>query len=371
MKLRILMLGACNYPVPQGSQVFLRDNALALAERGHEVQLVTYGYGVGRDRSGLKIHRCRRFPGDRKTAAGPSFAKPFLDLFLVGLLKRVFRQERMDIVYAHNYEALLVALLAGTRPIIYHAHNAMADELPYYFPIHALPQKIGSWLDHTFPRRAGAIVVPHRRLAGHLIVKGCDHTKVTIVPPPVNLKSFFPCTVETKIPPVLYTGNLDAYQNLGLLFAAMEIVQKRIPSVELIIATNEDADIPGATVMPIKGFDSLQQLLAKDHVMAMPRVSWSGYPVKLINGMAAGMAIVACESAAYPLTDGKNGIIVPDDDVEAFAAALVRLLLDHELRRRLGKQARKTIEDEHRPEDVAKKLEAIAIALLEAKRNAS
>ncbi len=69
MSLRIAMVGACPYPVPQGSQVFLRDTARGLRARGHDVHLVVYGYGVGEDTSGLPLHRCARIPGARKTAA--------------------------------------------------------------------------------------------------------------------------------------------------------------------------------------------------------------------------------------------------------------------------------------------------------------
>lgn len=364
MKLRIAMVGACPYPVPQGSQVFFRDNALALQSRGHVVHLVVYGTGIGQDTSGLPIHRCARIPGDHHTAAGPTLAKPFQDLALTLTLRRVVRQEDIDVVFAHNYEALLVALAAGKRPIIYHAHNAMADELPYYFRYTSLPYMIGKWLDHTFPKRADRVVVPHRRLAGHLIVRGCDHTKVSIVPPPIDARLFPVCKPQESLPPVLYAGNLDAYQNLGLLFAAMERVRRREANARLLIATAEEAEIPGAEMVNTAGFDSLQRLMAQDSVFAVPRVSWSGYPIKLLNAMAAGKAIVACQSAAYPLVHEETGLIVPDNDEQAFAEAILRLMASPKLRAQLGARARLAIEERHQPEQVAQALEAIALKLL-------
>ncbi len=369
MKLRIALVGACPFPVPQGSQIFLRDNALALKARGHEVHLVVYGFGEGRDHSGLTIHRCRRIPGEGKTKAGPSLLKPLQDLALAKTLRDVVRRERIDVVIAHNYEALLVGLLAGKRPLIYHAHNAMSDELPYYFRGSQLAHTLGRWLDRTFPHRADRVIVPHRRLAGHLIVRGCDHTKVVIIPPPIRVGDFEPSVVGDSIPPVLYTGNLDAYQNLGLLFAAMELVRKRLPDARLQIATAEKAHFPDAEVVSIRGFDSLHRLLAQDSVLAMPRVSWSGYPIKLLNAMAAGKAIVACQSAAYPLTDGVDGVVVQDDNVRSFAAALYDLLTDAKLRGRLGHAARSTVEQHHRPEAVGAQLEAVVLEALDAARS--
>lgn len=364
MKLRIALVGACPYPVPQGSQVFLRDNGLALQARGHEVHLVVYGYGQGRDTSGLTIHRCRAIPGEGKTAAGPSLVKPFQDLAMVAKLRRIVTRHRIDVVIAHNYEALLVGLLAGRRPLIYHAHNAMSDELPYYFHGAAIAHRFGRWLDRTFPRRADRVIVPHQRLAGHLVVRGCLHDRVVVVPPPLRAEDFEVCGTGAALPPVLYTGNLDAYQNLGLLFTAMERVRRRLPEARLEIATADEASFPEATVVPVKGFDSLHQVLAQDSVLALPRVSWSGYPIKLLNAMAAGKAIVACRSAAYPLTHDVDALVVPDDDAGAFADALVRLMTDPKLRKRLGAAARAKVEREHRPEAVGALLEAVVLEAL-------
>jgi len=363
-KLRVALVGACPFPVPQGSQVFIRDNGLALQARGHEVHLVVYGYGQGRDTSGLTIHRCRHIPFEGKTAAGPSLVKPFQDLAMVYKLRQVVKRHRIDVVIAHNYEALLVGLMAGRRPLIYHAHNAMSDELPYYFRWSALPAKLGRWLDRTFPRRADRVIVPHQRLAGHLVVRGCAHDRIDVVPPPLRAEDFELCAVGTEPPPVLYTGNLDAYQNLGLLFAAMERVRKRLPDARLQIATGEEAAFPDAEVVPVKGFDALHQVLARDSILALPRISWSGYPIKLLNAMAAGKAIVACHSAAYPLTHDVDGLIVPDDDVAAFSEALFQLMTTPKLRRRLGAAARARVEREHRPEDVGQKLEAVLLEAL-------
>lgn len=367
--LRIAMVGACPFPVPQGSQVLLRDTALNLAARGHEVHLVVYGSGAGVEPSGLPIHRCMRLPGDQRTMAGPSLVKPLLDLALVFTLRRVVREQRIDVVCAHNYEGLLVALCVGKRPLVYYAHNAMSDELPYFFRQKELAAKFGRWLDRTFPRRADRVIAPHRRLAGHLIVRGCDHTKVVVVPPPIDADRFHPSETLRALPPVLYTGNLDAYQNLELLFAAMKRVRQAIPEARLRIATSEAVTFPDAEVVSIQGFDSLQRLLAEDSVLAVPRVSWSGYPIKLLNAMAAGKAIVACQSAAYPLTHEFNGLIVPDNDVEAFANAILKLLQDHRLRANLGNSARATTLLHHQPDQVAQQFEAIAEALLDASGN--
>lgn len=362
MKLRIAMVGACPYPAPQGSQVFLHNTAQCLEQLGHEVHLVVYGYGVGAERGGEFVHRAARVPFATKTAPGPSVAKPFQDITLAAELRRVIRRHRIQVVCAHNYEALLAALVVARRPILYFAHNAMSDELPHFFGGMPIAAKFGRLLDRFLPCRADKVIAPHNRLAGHLVVRGCLQERVVVVPPPVDARLFKSAPVDySAVPPVIYTGNLDAYQNLPLLLAALKEVRRRKPGVKLLIGTAEKGEFPGAEVSPIPAFDALLQFLSRDAVFAAPRVSWSGYPIKMLNAMAAAKPVVACESAAYPLLHEETGLVVPDDDVDAYAAALLRLIEDPHLRAELGSRARQMILEQHRPEIVGERLAEIAL----------
>ena len=401
MKLRVAMVGACPYPAPQGSQILLRDTALALQSRGHEVHLLVYGYGAelpapprfslegvrgnlsfsqkkgspgSSGSSGspgspeIPIHRCARIPGVRKTAAGPSCAKPFLDLAMVAALRRVIREQGIDVVHAHNYEGLVIALAARKHPIVYHAHNAMADELPYYFgasqtrsagSLFRFTRRFGAWLDKRFPRRADHVIAPHQRLADYLIQCGCDNARISVIPPAVDAALFDANPILDEPPPVLYAGNLDAYQNLDLLLQTMTRVRHTEPDARLIIATHTKASVPHAEVVPTPDFDSLRRVLAMDAVFVCPRVSWSGYPIKLLNAMAAGKAVVVCRSAAHPITHNQTGLIVPDNDETAFAEAILRLMKNPILREQLGRNARDTAKTHHNPTRIACQIEAL------------
>jgi glycosyltransferase involved in cell wall biosynthesis len=271
----------------------------------------------------------------------------------------VAQQHKVDVVNAHNYEGLLVALAAGVRPIVYHAHNAMADELPHYFRTKRLAAQFGSWLDRAFPKRADRIIVPHERLADYLVDSGCARETITVIPPAIDVNEFEPYEGQIETPPVLYTGNLDCYQNLDLLRRAMAIVQEAVPNAKLIIATSDPRPTPWATVIQTPDFAALKQTLRQDSIFAVPRVSWSGYPIKLLNAMAAGQAIVCCRSAAHPLTNGHDGLVVEDNDAGAFADAILRLMRDTELRRELGDSARGTAIEKHNPFLSAKRLDSV------------
>ena len=133
---RIAVVAACPFPSLRGSQVLVRETAEHLAQAGHSVHVVTYPTAqhltpVAR----IAIHRVAKLPG-LWTARPFGWQKVILNALLVWLLWRVVRQQRIDVIHAHNLEAPLIAFvvrwLTGV-PVVYHAHNALADERPCYF----------------------------------------------------------------------------------------------------------------------------------------------------------------------------------------------------------------------------------------------
>lgn len=362
--MRIAVVGACPYPVPQGSQVYLRETARALERAGHDVRLVVYGYGTGEERSGLPIHRSAPLRFAKRTKAGPSIAKPLLDWMLARTLRRVCKEHAIDAVSAHNYEGLLVALLARRRPIVYHAHNAMQDELPAYFAGAHWARRFGEWLDGTLPRRADVCVVPHERLKAYLIECGCRSEDIVVIPPSIDaVGSTAPARVSA--PGVLYTGNLDPYQNLSLLAAAMECVRETQPDARLtIVSADSLAGSPFAGAdwvdhVEASDRDVLRNALCEEAVFVCPRVSWSGFPMKLLNAMSAGQAIVCCAASAHPLTHDLDGMIVDDTNPLSLAAAIVRMRADAALRARLGEAARASFERNHGATPFASRLNEV------------
>jgi 1,2-diacylglycerol 3-alpha-glucosyltransferase len=320
--LRVGVVAACPWPVPQGSQVYITQTVRALQRQGHAAQLLCYAHGAREAPPDIPVLRCPALPGYRRTKAGPSLAKPLLDLLLAREIRRAARAHGWEAVVAHNYEGLAAALFSGIRPVVYMPHNAMADELPFYFQGAAWACRAGEWLDRILPRRADAIVAMHHRLRDYLVQCGCDPSLVTVRPPDLPEDIAPPPVAPPGEPFVLYTGNLDAYQNLPMLLEAMELVRREIAGARLVIATHQTGEVPGAEMVRITGTQDLQALLHHNCIVAIPRTSWSGYPIKLMNALAAGRPVVACESAAGMLRHGVDGWVVKDGDTPAMARVL-------------------------------------------------
>jgi glycosyltransferase involved in cell wall biosynthesis len=86
-----------------------------------------------------------------------------------------------------------------------------------------------------------------------------------------------------------------------------------------------------------------------------------GLPNVLLEGMGAARPIVASRVAGIPevIADGEHGLLVPERDPDALAAAIIRLLDDRVLAQRLGEAARRRVIEELTWDATAARFEAV------------
>jgi len=380
---RIAMVGACPFPTAQGSQVLIRQLAEALLKRGHTVHLVTYHLGE----AGLPLdpdlhmHRLRRLPGYNKIGSGPAWGKIILDLLLLLLLIRVVRQEAIEVIHVHNYEALLVGWLVGQltrRPVVYHSHNIMAAELPTYFSrgwTRCLAAWLARLLDNQLPRRADACIALSSEAVAFFRRHDVPDERIRLIPPGID----FGTAVEVEPPSVrrqydlgdgplaIYTGNLDQYQHLEMLLRSFRRVRKILPNSQLIIASHSSpaqyrelvdrvGSNTGVRFVHCHNFGEMQQLLVTADVAICPRIACFGFPIKLLNYMAAGKAVVVARGSAKGVRHLNNGYIVSDGETP-LAEGIVHLLQNPILAHRLGTAARATVEGRYQWSYVVREIE--------------
>jgi protein involved in polysaccharide export with SLBB domain/glycosyltransferase involved in cell wall biosynthesis len=363
---RIAVIAACPFPSLRGSQVLVRETAEGLAQAGHTVHVVTYPTAqhlVPIER--ISIHRVPKLPG-LWTARPFGWQKLVLDVLLAVLLWRVVRRERIDVIHAHNLEAPLIAFLVRALtgvPVVYHAHNALVDELPCYFRIEAArrtARRVGGWLDRTLARWSDHCVAMSDRLAAYLAVRGAIG-RISVVPPAAvrqpNGDAVAP--VREHGPLLMYAGNLDPYQDLECLLEGLGRLRAIEPRARLIMVTHRGAhprtDLragelaaqAGVSVRMVNSFAAAQRELAQADVLVCPRRSWSGFPIKVLNYMVLGRPIVHARTSAHAIEDGVTGLVYEDGDPSALARAVLRVVRDPELASQLGRQARATARERY------------------------
>ena len=88
---------------------------------------------------------------------------------------------------------------------------------------------------------------------------------------------------------------------------------------------------------------------------------YEGFGLPAAEAMACGVPVVATRAGALPeiVDHGANGILVPPADARALAEAIRQLLLDGALRKRMGEQGRRKIEQRFSWRDAALKTLAV------------
>ena len=382
-RLRIVMVAACPFPANYGSPASIREMSIHLTRMGHEVFVLTYPYGQNLPVEKVQVVRVGRV-ADKEIKVGPTWRKPFHDLRMVFALLSLIRRERIDVIHAHNYEGALVGILGKWltgKPLLYNAVNTMRDELSGYKFIRpkCLSDGLARALDWFVPRPADFITAVSKELEAQLVREGIPAHKVTTVAAGIHPELFDnPCALRFRrelnlgdAPIVAYTGTLDAFQGIPNLYTAFVEVLKVVPSARLALITPIDDPVglarERARVEEL-GFSAsmiwagphplsdLPDYLAMADVAVVPRPDCPGHPVKLLNYMTSGRAIVTFAGSAKGIEHEVNGLVAADYDCVGLGAQIVRLLQDASLRQTLGTAARATVLRDYTWDSICRKI---------------
>jgi glycosyltransferase involved in cell wall biosynthesis len=372
---RIAMAVASPFPANHGTPGSIREMAEAIAARGHEIHVVAYHFGDGPAPPGVQVHHIPDLGMGRKVTVGPTWQKPLQDLQMVLTLRRVVKETNADLIHAHNYEGALVGYLAHLltgRPLLYNACNTMGDELTSYgFLPNFIASPLAKTLDYVVPRLPDTTVAVSEDLARFLAGQGVPKERLHAIPLGIDPGIFDRVDHEAarkKVrgddprPIVIYTGCLDGLQRIDYLLQAMtEVVPKR-PDVRLLLLANavKERDLARyqemarelgiasqLEVVPSDSFEDVPVYLSAADVAVVPRPACPGFPVKLLNYLAARKPTVVSAGSSKGLTDGENSRLAPDHDWRALGKGILELLEDREKAERLGRNGRVFVEERY------------------------
>jgi glycosyltransferase involved in cell wall biosynthesis len=145
---------------------------------------------------------------------------------------------------------------------------------------------------------------------------------------------------------ILYIGKGDFEKKGGtVLLEAFERVRAEIPQAVLhIVGQDRLPNLPGVVNHGfVRDRQKIVSLMRAAHVFTLPSLV-DRNPISILEAMAAGTPCVASDYGAIPDLVGDAGLIAPCSDVAALAAALIRILRDEPLSRRLGAVGRQRFE---------------------------
>ena len=301
--MHIVQAAAFPFPSMQGSQVYVHGIARALVSLGHRVTVVCYGHNQGEVSPGIEVVRVPRLFNYDRLRAGPDWVKPILD---IGLAVRL-SQLRPDVVHVHNYEAPMAELIAQFRrrvPMVYSAHNLMVDELEMYFdsPFYRFVARLaGRVLDRTIPRMADAVVAIRPETVASLQELGCSN--VHCVMPGVNPSEFESVSAAhlPSGPWIVYAGNPDNYQELDVLYDALQELPSDVGLLFITSAHSIQLSELGQRkhlLIKTSSFKEVCSYIKAADVAVLPRSICSGFPIKLLNYLALAVPTVVATGGA-------------------------------------------------------------------------
>jgi glycosyltransferase involved in cell wall biosynthesis len=156
---------------------------------------------------------------------------------------------------------------------------------------------------------------------------------------------------------VLAAGRFEYQKGYDMLIEAFAKVHDKHPDWELRICGHGKLRDQFEQAVAEHGLGDVVELPgpSEDLPGEMERASiyalssrFEGFPLVLLEAMGKGMGVVAFDCPTGPrdiVVDRENGILVPPKDPDAFAAGLLALIEDEELRRRCGAAAAVTARD--------------------------
>lgn len=164
---------------------------------------------------------------------------------------------------------------------------------------------------------------------------------------------------------ILFFGRIWAYKGLDVLIRAEPLIADKIPDARIMIAgTGEDFERYEALMTDRSRYiihntfipdEAVADLFLQSAVVALPYLEATQSGV-IPLAYTYGRPVVATRVGALPdaVDEGVTGLLVPPNDVKAFADAVIRLLSEPGLAQRMGEAGRRKINEEASPDTVAK-----------------
>jgi len=326
-------------PDPGGAEVNLEKSLKGLADRGHEVTLLT-GSDGSRSRTeqdgGVKICRTQL---DQRASGVLATVLAYLGVTLA--FHRSVARVQPDIVYTVETPLPWLLLTSRQRVGIFH-HVALGT----LFETHPPPLAVCGYLAQRLAirlARGDHTISVSPSTTETLLEYGHDTARVHEIRNGIDVDAFEVGDTAAD-PHVLYLGNLAAYKGVDRLPAIhrrIEAVYGTPVTLDIAGRQGDEADLvrkyceqtPSATYHGYVSEQRKHQLLQQAWVLLVPsRIEGWGLAVLEANACGTPAVGMAVDGLTDSIRDGETGLLVGDDCVGEFATA-VTTLLSHETRR--------------------------------------
>lgn len=281
----------------------------------------------------------------------PTFAVKMrngIDPVAVWRLMRIIRSEKVDVVNTHSGRDSILAGLAGRlsmRALIVRTRHLL-------LPITS--RATYTWLPHH-------VVAVSLAVRDYLETVGVPSERMSVVPTGVDIHRFDPSSVpqgirqELALPPeALLVGTvaiLRAKKGHRDLIEAVPAVLQQVPNATFVFAGDGPQQENLQKLIDDRGLSQKIRLIGlrrdipnvlKDLDLFVLPTHQEALGTSLLEAQAMGVPVIGTRTGGVPETmrEGETGLLVPVQQPDALAQAVIAILKDHEGRRRMSAAAR-------------------------------
>ena len=198
---------------------------------------------------------------------------------------------------------------------------------------------------------------------------GVDPARITIAGGGLNFDRMPVACGPAASPTITFVGRDFERKGGDCLLRAFALVREELPSAALqLVGVGRRIEQPGVvSIGKVHSRERLAELYRSTRAFASPS-RYEPWGLAFVEAMAHGLPCVGTTVQSIPeiLDHGQAGLLVPPDEEEPLAQALLRLMRDDDLARSIGEAARRRVEGsltwDHVAERVAPALAAAAAA---------
>lgn len=295
---------------------------------------------------------------------GSTVYKMFVFIQALGLLLWRILTQDIDIVHIHISERGSVFRHAITtlitwflrKPVILHTHSA---EFHAFYA--NLPQVVKISLSWIFCKSTLFIVLSHSWKKFYMKNLGLKEEQIIILPNPVK----FPTKITHRDNPqkvnLLFLGRIGDRKGAFDLIEAFSMMPVELKkNVVLTIAGDGESQRARDLIEKLNLSEYIcildwvneqqrDELLCEASIFILPSYN-EGLPMALLEAMSWGLAPITTSVGGIPelITSGENGLLIEPGNIPNLSMAMQSLILDPQLKQRLGKNARESV----RPLDI-------------------
>ncbi|MHA1617571.1 MAG: glycosyltransferase family 4 protein [Candidatus Njordarchaeales archaeon] len=292
----------------------------------------------------------------------PMYRNILSPLFLdYGFLKHLLGKRKYNIIYFAStpYPPITVRILSllksfckkwgfNTRVIAHIDHLPVREAYPSY-----TSYMLARIVDESLLSNADFDIITTVSIASMRDIKRLfPDTRIVVTGNGVDTNVFKPLGVPEEEGKIFSWGLMYHRKGFHLLIRAFRKVTKEYPNARLVLAGEGPEKIKlqrlskklglsdKVTFLPKLSDDELVYEINTSQIVVIPSL-WEGFGLTVLEAMACKKAVIAFNVPAINelITSNRNGLLVPEGDIDKLANSIVHLLNSDNLRKRIADNA--------------------------------